>query len=556
MAVITDRTSAAAGPSPLTAVAGFAAQSHLRAIALLIAVSLLAFWPGITQLPPIDRDEPRYAQAAKQMNETGEYIDIRFQDGPRYLQPAGIYWLQAGTAKLLGYGAKAPIWVHRIPSLIGATAAVVLTYWVALPFAGPAGGFIAALLMAASVLLGVEARLAKTDAVLLCCILGAIGILARAYLGQAVTLAGAAVFWCALAAGVLVKGPLIAMVVGLLVLVLSVWDRSLAWLRPLRPVPGLLLLLLLVLPWFIAIGFKTDGQFYARSLGQNFLGKIGRGEQGHGAPPGTYLLAFWLTYWPAAGLALIAAPWAWMNRTERSVRFCLAWIVPTWLAFELVATKLPHYVLPVYPAISILIAMALLAGKRPAPWLAYAMTVFAFVIGLGGVGLLYWFEGQVAWLALAVSLAAAVLMVWGMGHARTLQPVPLAMTIAFPAIAVIMVTFGLVLPRAETLWLSPRLVAAIERNAACGNPQVASTGYHEASLVFLAGTGTRLVWPKEAAQFVAAGGCRVVLVTAAYEPVFLVELANLGGRAMVRERVTGLNFGGGRQENIAVYVPQ
>jgi len=182
--------------------------------------------------------------------------------------------------------------------------------------------------------------------------------------------------------------------------------------------------------------------------------------------------------------------------------------------------------------------------------------VFAFVIGLAGVGLLYWFEGQVAWLALAVSLAAAVLMVWGMGHARTLQPVPLAMTIAFPAIAVIMVTFGLVLPRAETLWLSPRLVAAIERNAACGNPQVASTGYHEASLVFLAGTGTRLVWPKEAAQFVAAGGCRVVLVTAAYEPVFLVELANLGGRAMVRERVTGLNFGGGRQENIAVYVPQ
>ncbi len=542
--------------SPLDSISEFVTQSHLRAIVVLVIVSLFAFLPGLFSIPPMDRDEPRYAQASKQMNETGEYIDIRFQDGPRYLQPAGVYWLQAGAAQLTGYGAKAPIWVHRIPSLIGATFAVVLTYWVALPLVGAAGAFVAALLMAASVLLGVEARLAKTDAVLLCSVLGAVGFLARAYLGRPVSLAGAMAFWAAMSAGVLIKGPLVVMIAGLLIVSLGIWDRSLAWLRALRPLPGLAVFLLLTLPWFVAIGFKTDGQFYMRSLGQNFLGKIGKGEQGHGAPPGFYLLAFWLTYWPAAGLALIAAPWAFANRAERSVRFCLAWIVPTWLVFELVATKLPHYVLPVYPAISILIAMALLAGRRPAPWLAYAMTVFAFVIGVGGAGLLYWFEGEIAWAALAISLAAAVIMVWGMGRARTLDPVPLAITIAAPAMVIAMAAFGLVVPRLDTFWLSPRLVAAVERNAGCAGPQVASTGYHEASLVFLAGTGTRLVWSKQAAQFVAEGGCRVVLVTAADEAVFLAELAQLGRQAVVRERVTGLNAGGGRWENIAVYVPR
>jgi 4-amino-4-deoxy-L-arabinose transferase-like glycosyltransferase len=98
--------------------------------------------------------------------------------------------------------------------------------------------------------------------------------------------------------------------------------------------------------------------------------QVAAGQQGHGAPPGFYLTAFWFTFWPAAGLALIAASWAWKNQNEPAVLFCLAWIVPTWIVFEFVVTKLPHYVLPVYPAIAILIALALLAGRQPGPVLA------------------------------------------------------------------------------------------------------------------------------------------------------------------------------------------
>jgi 4-amino-4-deoxy-L-arabinose transferase-like glycosyltransferase len=227
--------------------------SRARAAVLLVFVALCAFLPGFMAMPPVDRDEVRYAQASKQMMETGNYLDIRFQEQPRYLQPAGIYWLQVAAAKITGYGPEAPIWVYRLPSLLAATAAVVLTYWVALPLAGQVGAFIAALLIAPCILLGAEARLAKTDAVLLACILTATGFLARAYLRQNITLCAAVLFWTACGAGILVKGPMIALVVGSTIAALCVLDRSTAWLKALRPALGLGWLALLVLPWFIAI---------------------------------------------------------------------------------------------------------------------------------------------------------------------------------------------------------------------------------------------------------------------------------------------------------------
>ena len=83
--------------------------SRARAAILLVFIALCAFLPGFTAIPPVDRDESRYAQASKRMMETGNYLDIRFQEQPRYLQPAGIYWLQVAAAKITGYGPTAPM---------------------------------------------------------------------------------------------------------------------------------------------------------------------------------------------------------------------------------------------------------------------------------------------------------------------------------------------------------------------------------------------------------------------------------------------------------------
>jgi 4-amino-4-deoxy-L-arabinose transferase-like glycosyltransferase len=174
------------GRPNLATLVNFAVGSHTRAVLFLIVVAVLAFVPGVFQIPPIDRDEARFAQATKQMVLSGDYVDIRFQDESRYKKPIGIYWLQAVPVKIadtLGLRrATTVISLYRIPSLIGAIAGVLLTYWAALAFVSRRAAVLAGVIMATSILLGVEARLAKTDAMLLATCVAAMGALGRLYL--------------------------------------------------------------------------------------------------------------------------------------------------------------------------------------------------------------------------------------------------------------------------------------------------------------------------------------------------------------------------------------
>src|SRR5215468_7106163 len=371
----------------------FVQASHARAVAFLLLCAMLFFLPGFFTIPPIDRDEPRFAQATKQMVETGDFVDIRFQDEVRYKKPVGIYWMQAAavqTATALGLPkAQLRIWVYRIPSLIGAVGAVLLTYWAALAFVTRRGAVFAALLMCSSVLLGVEARLAKTDAMLLLTVIAAMGAMARAYLSwqRGEDLAHPpwswpAIFWTALAGGILLKGPLILMFAGLTIVMLAAFDRSVAWLSRLRPVWGLMWTLVLVLPWFIAIFWRAGEAFFTDSIGGDMLAKF-IGQESHGAPPGLYLLLFWITFWPGSVLAGLAAPAVWRARREPGAQYLLAWLIPSWIVFELVLTKLPHYVLPLHPAIAILAvgAMERRVLSR-APWIVRG-TAWWFVVPAG-----------------------------------------------------------------------------------------------------------------------------------------------------------------------------
>ena len=122
------------------------------------------------------------------MVETGDYVDIRFQNEVRYKKPVGIYWMQASAVNIgekLGVPeARTTIWLYRIPSLIGALGAVLLTYWAALAFVSRRGALLAGVMLGASILLGVEARLAKTDAMQLLFIVAVMGAMGRIYLSE------------------------------------------------------------------------------------------------------------------------------------------------------------------------------------------------------------------------------------------------------------------------------------------------------------------------------------------------------------------------------------
>ncbi|RUU96574.1 phospholipid carrier-dependent glycosyltransferase, partial [Mesorhizobium sp. M6A.T.Cr.TU.017.01.1.1] len=136
---------------------------------------------GLAAMPPLDRDEPRFVQATKQMAETGDYVDIRFQERSRYQKPIGIYWLQSAAVALSGEGTEAPIWVYRLVSALGIAIAVVATAWTGANLFGANAGLAAGLVMAAIFATAFEGRDAKTDAMLLACCVIAQGALAQIY---------------------------------------------------------------------------------------------------------------------------------------------------------------------------------------------------------------------------------------------------------------------------------------------------------------------------------------------------------------------------------------
>ena len=180
------------------------------------------------------------------------------------------------------------------------------------------------------------------------------------------------------------------------------------------------------------------------------------------------------------------------------------------------------------------------------------MTAGGVIYLVLGAGLLYALEREVSPVALLVAAAGAALFGWSL-HAKRLTAQAFAASLAAGAILLHAATFGLVIPALESVWVVPRLVAAIERQAGCPNPQIAAAGFHEPSLVFLAGTSTELVFAPAAADFLQAGGCRVAIVEARVEPEFLARLATLGRHAVLRERVTGFPIGRLRRVDVGIY---
>jgi 4-amino-4-deoxy-L-arabinose transferase-like glycosyltransferase len=551
----------------LAAALDWAATSHWRAIALLLGFALLAFLPGFFQIPPVDRDEARFAQATKQMLETGEYVDIHFQDEVRYKKPVGIYWLQAAavkTGEALGVpAARTTIWLYRLPSLFGATGAVLLTYWTALAFVTRRSALLAGLMMASSVLLGVEARLAKTDAMLLFTCVAAMGAMARIYLAShrqpdAPGRWGMpALLWTAAAVSTLIKGPLILMFIGLTALVLSIADRSGRWIWRLKPVAGVIWMLLLVLPWFVAIVAKSGDSFFVQALGHDMLDKVTSGQEAHGAPPGFYVLLFFVTFWPACVLAAPAVPAIWQARREPGARFLLAWLLPSWIVFEIVITKLPHYVLPLYPAIAILIAGILEAGalakyrwmiRGTVGWFVFPSVIaiaiiVAFIVLNRELGLL-------AWPTAAVAVILSLFAWWlyeADGPERSLLRAMMASV--FVAVTVYAIAF----PSIPALFPS-ELIAREIRATGCSNPRVASNySYQEPSLVFLLGTHTRFTDGAGAAEFLRAGACHFALIDPRNERSFVQRANAVGLRYTLMQRIEGYNISIGKPVVMALF---
>src|SRR6266851_1551148 len=251
----------------------------LRPYALLAGLWLALYLPGIAAIPPLDRDEARFAQATRQMLETGDFLRIRFQDEARTNKPAGVYWLQAVAVGAFSTPAANAIWPYRVPSLLGGMAAVLLTFaFAAALFRGEMEalaprrtGAIAAVLLASALGIVAEAHIAKTDAALLAAVMTGQGALGLAYVrartGRPVPAWVAIMFWTAELAAIFLKGPVGPALAVVTAASLSIADGDWRWLRGLYPVAGIVALAIGLMPWLIAIERATDGGFLADSLG-------------------------------------------------------------------------------------------------------------------------------------------------------------------------------------------------------------------------------------------------------------------------------------------------
>lgn len=536
-----------------------------RAYALLIILCLCFYIPGLASLPPTDRDESLFAQATKQMIESHDYVDINFLGTPRYKKPVGIYWLQSFSVRLLNPQHLDEIWAYRVPSVIGATLAVLLTAALGVLLFNAETGLAAAIMLACCVDLNIEAHIAKTDAMLLASVMVMQYALARAYLKPRSGWMNAGVFWSAVGIGCLLKGPIILLPLLSTLFWLHRSEKDLAWFQRLKPLAGIPYTLLLIAPWFIAINLASHGRFAEQSGGHDFLAKIWQGQDRGHLPPGLHALVFPAMFFPFSLFTLLTIPDAWKKRNKPMIRFCIAWIVPTWIVFELSLTKLPHYVLPAYPAIALLTAKFFLDGfpslnKR---WISTAAVslwlLISTVFALAAAMLPFFIDHSLNPFQIVASVILLLAQTLGLlyflqRNKKACLAIWVAGTLIFSA-----TLFTSTLPNLHRLWVAREIVQEARQNAPCPSLKIVSAGYEEPSLAFLAGSDTKLVPNGDyAAAEMQKDLCRIGVINKNTLRDFLVASRDADTQPrLVGNVVEGMSNGnGGRMELYFYVMPQ
>ncbi len=591
---------------------------------VLIVLCAAVYLPGAFSMPPVDRDESRFAQASRQMFESvaladdnqspqlhdGGLIVPKVQSTPRLNKPPLIYWAQSASAAIFTAGdpTRDAVWMYRIPSALFATIAVLATWRLGCSMFDPRVGFTAAALLAVCPMVVWDAHQARADQLLLACTTVTMWALwetlSRARSRPSSWLRPtlwSALFWIALALGVLAKGPITPMIAALALLAFCLKSRDWRPIRALTPAPGLLIFAAITLPWVIAVIDRVGFDEYRAIVFGETVGRSGSAMEGHAGPPGFHLFLLVPLFWPgclltaisfvracrrAQGHALprpagfnendndddaIHVPAPITVRTKAFFRglfarahgrhaelFCLCWIIPSWIAFELIATKLPHYTLPLYPPIALLTARGLLqAAARAlkgvddgAALLGHRIWVgVGFLICAGlplGIGITFG-----PWAIKGVAIVTACFACWTLWRAWrrvTMNQLGGAQTLSLIAIVITYAgTLGVVLPHADGLWISPKLNNLIRAHNPDNDRPIGAVGYHEDSLVFLTrGTLDKaddaLSWARE--------NPRGILIARPED----IDNADMRGPSLTElGRVRGYNYSNGRLTDLIVF---
>jgi 4-amino-4-deoxy-L-arabinose transferase-like glycosyltransferase len=522
------------------------AGSRAASLAVLIVIALACFLPGFAAMPPIDGDGPSYAVAARDIVMTGDFPAVRVQTDMQPWRPRGMQWLEAIAVMLAGRGPNPPLWVFRVPSLIGAVATVILTWWTMLAFGRPRAALLAGILVAGSGILGLQARLSAPDAMLVAATTLAAGALARIWLAtdeRPAPEAAPLLFWLAIAVGLLLDGVVAPAMAAAAVLVLSLERGDLAWLARLRPGVGVAVIAVAVLPWLASIA----GLAISDSSGPDipFLTRIGVPFELE-APPTTYALFAPLLAGPAMTFLFAGTPWLVSNVRRPAIFFALAWGAPLWVVAELITYKLAQYVLPAVPAIAMLAATAVDADAarirgRISQFYSSSPLIWPPVIAVAIPALFFSLEGRFPLTAFVALALAGVIGPVAWFWLRRGQAVAATVLSVVSAALIYLGFFGWIVPGLSTLRVAERVVATGTAHVSCADPTFAAAGFPEESLVLIAGRGTLLTDGWGAADFLNARGCRIAAIDTSQISSFRQRADDLGLDLIERGRVVGVD---------------
>ncbi len=321
-------------------------------------------------LPLVDRDEPRFAEASREMMERSDYIVPYFNDRYRFDKPPLTYWCQVASYRVFGENPFAA----RLPSVLAAALTAVAVYAWGRRLGFGRVGFWAAIIFTLCLQTFIHAKAAVADMwLVLFMTLGhwaGYELLRDRFGGTwrsvVVRPSGGRGWWwmfyLALALGFLAKGPIALMPLGAVLVF-----------QALRPVThfgsrflfvrGIIFVLLLIALWGVPALIQTQGEFLKVGLGRHVVGRSFGTMQGHGGSSIFSALASLPFYFLTVFLTF--APWSWKlpwltrrlwRKRDALDLYLIAGCAVIVVIFSIVKTKLPHYILPAFPLLALLLA--------------------------------------------------------------------------------------------------------------------------------------------------------------------------------------------------------
>ena len=368
---------------------------------LLILALLTARLVSLGLYPLYDTTEARYGEIARIMFETHNWVTPQFDyNVPFWGKPPFQTWISAASFTLFGVSE----FTARLPHFLCALLVMIMVYWMARRFLGAQRAVVAVLVLSSSLGFIVAAGMVMTDAALLMACTLAMVSYWYAY-QQVATRVHGHLFFAALALGMLIKGPVAVVLVGIALLSWSLSQRCLV--RALAVLPwgsGLALFLVLTLPWYVWAELRTPGFLEYFLWGEHVQRFLVSGWQGdlygtaHDKPRGTIWL-FWLAAACPWSLVLVvrAVRW-WSTRTVRIgsttrtagdqlLPYLVCWMVSPMLLFTLAGNILPAYVLPGFAAMALLVASRGELNNRVMTLASSSLILILLVIGVFAGGL-------------------------------------------------------------------------------------------------------------------------------------------------------------------------